>query len=1335
VVVQSSGNLDATGFSPGAINIGSNNTASVALSSGGTLTLPAGGGFTDQPADTLLLHGTTDIVDSDATPREFQIAAKGLTFQSGGAGGPTVLNTTVANLDATLGNGQDLTINETDDVTLGTVGSTGAVTITAGGAIADDGSNTTRVSGNAVAITGASIGSSGELQTSATTLNATASAGGIRIRESDAATLTAGATGGPVDVQTDAGALTVSSATGTGVTLASGGAGNALVLNGAVEGGTGDVSLTAGTAGSRGDIVLAAANHVGGNALTAVGTSVGTNAQRLNTTVNSVNATATGATGGVFISESDSLSSLTATSPNGVFVQTAGALTTASVTGGQVQLETTGNGSTLTVGGALNAGAGQAVLTTSGDGSDISINAPVSAGYVSAEASGAGSNINLAGVITASNDVTLIAGSPASRGAIATNGGNQVVAHKLTAVGSSVGSSSWALNTDVDLLDATSTNGGIRIAESNDISLSALATGGDVEVNSGDALEVSGAIGNAIQFGSGGDLTVSGTVAALSGGVVMSSLGDVVLNGPLNMVGGLNLTSLGSLTLNSTIAGSNIDIKAGTPGSLTPIIAGAGNHVSGTGLTLRGASIGSASSRLNTTADLIDALTGPNGDIFITETNALSLNALAGSGGTLSVQTLDGALNVASAVGDGVVLETGGDNAGITLNGGTSGGVQGRAGDVVIRTHGASSDVVLNDAVYTNGQLTIETGAGSDIVLNSVVGNPSSVTLTAGTAASRGNVVTGTSTSNLTGNSIAITAASIGSSGARINTGTGTLSTTSTAGGTYVTNAGAVTLTSSASGGALDVATTDGSLTVTSATGDSIALAAGGDGSNIALNSSLSTSGDVSLTAGSASNRGAITIAPGAQINANKLTAIASALGSSGARLSTTVNSLDATSTSGGIYVIESDALNLTAHATGGAVDVQTTNGALSVTGATGTGVTLAAGGAGSGITLDGAVNAGAGDVTLTAGTSASPGAITAGAGNLVSGGTLTATGSAIGSSGAALNTNITTLTAAASNGGVYVNEQNGLTLANVTAAGSAGDINVASTSGDVTVGVVAASRNATLTASGGAILADGDDTTRLASTGLTLLGRSIGGASTLSGATLDSSPRLDTSVSTLYATSTAGGIYINELDGLQSVSLNAGGGTAGDIELLTTTGDLNLKSVLASDSLLLAAGNNIFSLPGSSPITARVAELRAGGADNNAGQLGTQTQLLEFNLSPGNSLRLFVPQSIDPNDATRAPATLPSAGVTTTLSLFAAPDARATLAGFGQFQSVSDTPFTSAAEGLVRTVQNQTNTVQSVLGLDWGSFDANVSLFGTLEPAVCLPSDQRDEEAGASGC
>lgn len=46
------------------------------------------------------------------------------------------------------------------------------------------------------------------------------------------------------------------------------------------------------------------------------------------------------------------------------------------------------------------------------------------------------------------------------------------------------------------------------------------------------------------------------------------------------------------------------------------------------------------------------------------------------------------------------------------------------------------------------------------------------------------------------------------------------------------------------------------------------------------------------------------------------------------------------------------------------------------------------------------------------------------------------------------------------------------------------------------------------------------------------------------------------------------------------------------------------------------------------------------------------------------------------------------------------------------------------------------TQGTQSVLYIDWGSYNPNVNLFGTLNPAVCLPADQREEGVGSgSGC
>jgi hypothetical protein len=123
----------------------------------------------------------------------------------------------------------------------------------------------------------------------------------------------------------------------------------------------------------------------------------------------------------------------------------------------------------------------------------------------------------------------------------------------------------------------------------------------------------------------------------------------------------------------------------------------------------------------------------------------------------------------------------------------------------------------------------------------------------------------------------------------------------------------------------------------------------------------------------------------------------------------------------------------------------------------------------------------------------------------------------------------------------------------------------------------------------------------------------------------------------------------------------------------------------------------------------------------------------LVLELNAGESLRMFVPQTINPNAAGSGPATLPSAGVESTLGLFAAPNGLAVDAGFGQFQGLGESQFTSQAELLVHSIQNQTSTVQTVLGLDWNSFNPNVSLFGKLDPSVCLPGDQRDEEAGTS--
>lgn len=252
----------------------------------------------------------------------------------------------------------------------------------------------------------------------------------------------------------------------------------------------------------------------------------------------------------------------------------------------------------------------------------------------------------------------------------------------------------------------------------------------------------------------------------------------------------------------------------------------------------------------------------------------------------------------------------------------------------------------------------------------------------------------------------------------------------------------------------------------------------------------------------------------------------------------------------------------------------------------------------------------------------------------------------------------------------------------------------------------------------------------------MTLLAQSIGAASPFTASGPFDNLRFLISAKTLDATSTAGGLYIDATNGLASARVRAIGGAAGNIELVAPNGNLSLLAVSASNTVLLSAGLNIYALQGMGPISAQAAELRAGDSDPNAGHIGTLAQPLDLQLSAGNTLKIFVPQTVDPHDPNRAPATLPSSGVVTTLSLFGAPSLLALEAGFGQFQGLDNgSLYTSASESLVRSIQNQTTVVQNVAGLDWSSFDPNVSLFGTLDPPVCLPSDQRDEEQGKAGC
>src|SRR5262249_14279522 len=145
---------------------------------------------------------------------------------------------------------------------------------------------------------------------------------------------------------------------------------------------------------------------------------------------------------------------------------------------------------------------------------------------------------------------------------------------------------------------------------------------------------------------------------------------------------------------------------------------------------------------------------------------------------------------------------------------------------------------------------------------------------------------------------------------------------------------------------------------------------------------------------------GAIIQAPSTQISGANAILRGSAIGSQGARINTAVDSVDAATTNGAIYITDADGLAVTAAAANGLVDVRTTAGAMTVSSASGNGVTLIAGGAGNGLTVNGLVSGGAGGVGLQA-----AGAIVAGASSSLTGNNVSLSGSAVGASGASVNT------------------------------------------------------------------------------------------------------------------------------------------------------------------------------------------------------------------------------------------------------------------------------------------------------------------------------------------
>ena len=271
------------------------------------------------------------------------------------------------------------------------------------------------------------------------------------------------------------------------------------------------------------------------------------------------------------------------------------------------------------------------------------------------------------------------------------------------------------------------------------------------------------------------------------------------------------------------------------------------------------------------------------------------------------------------------------------------------------------------------------------------------------------------------------------------------------------------------------------------------------------------TSGDVKLgvvDAGDASIRikafGAIkddTNDANADLIGSTVTLISSTgIGASGNEIDTNVDSLTA-QTSGDVHIREVDALSLTITGPSSNINVRNADGDLTLNAVEATGtVTLQSAGA----ILDG---------NLT--------------GTNIFGSSLSITAAnGVGTGTEAIETSVETLTADGGEGGIFLANKKTLTVTSATAGGS--DITISSV-GDITVSdVTAEGQTVTLTAVGR--LLDGNaDALNILATNAVLSGMNVGA----------SDDKLETSVESLNAASSAGGIFVSNT-GFESLALKA---------------------------------------------------------------------------------------------------------------------------------------------------------------------------------------------------
>jgi len=1046
-----------------------NNFGTVAITSGNNVTLVDTSGLilgTSTIAGTLSVTTAGDITDSG------NVAVTGLTTLTTGAGNSITLDNADNFSTVVITNSNNVTLNDTNALDLGTSTITGNLAVTAGGAITDSGN---------VAVIG--------------TGSFNAGANAITLGDTTTANFGAMTVVGTTVTVTEASSTEFTGASSaTSLTLTSGGAitqtgGSSVVVSGTTSLNAAGANVTLAQAGNNfGTVTVAAVNDVTLRDLNAIDLGASTINGFLDVTAGgaitdsgtlTVTGTTTLAAGGsnnITLDNSDDFSTVIITSGNNVTLNDTNALDLGA----------------STISGALN-------VTTAGEITDSGALAVTGATTLVA---GAGNNITLddtnnfnSVAITSGNNVILndtnglILGTSTVSGTLdVTTAGTITDSGALTVAGTTTLAAGAGNNITLDNADNFSTvivtsGNNVTLVDTNALDLGASAISGALNVTTAGAITDSGALtvtgATTLVAGAGNNITLDDTndfssVAITSGNNVTLNdtsaldLGASTVSGTLDVTTAGAITDIGNISVAGTTtlaAGSGNDITLNNADNFSTVAITSGNNVTlnDTGALDLGASTISGTLVVTTAGAITDS-----GNVSVAGTTTLT----AGAGNNITLDNSDDFSTVAITSGNNVTLN---DTSALDL------GTSTVSGTLTVTTAGAITD---SGALAVTGLTTLAAGAGNNITLNNA-NNFSTVAITSGnnvTLNDTNALILGTST--VSGTLDVTTAGTITDSG-------------------NVTVAGTTTLAAGA-GNNITLDNADNFSTVTITSGNNVTLV---DTSALDLGAST-VSGTLNLTAGGhITQSGALTVTGGTTVavttalsdillgtQANNLGTVAPVFAGTTANIRDVslrnTNAGAAVPTFTGLTNLRNLTLlydntpivlptltasgNLTVTA-GGAI---TDSGVLTVAGTT----TLTAG-AGNNITLDNADNFGT--VAITSGNNVvlnDTNALDLGA-STISGTLTVTTAGAITDSGAVTVAGTTTLTAGAGNNitldnadnfsAVTITSGNNVTLNDTTAlvlgaSTVSGTLNVTTAGAITQSGVLAVTGAATLAAGAG---------------------------------------------------------------------------------------------------------------------------------------------------------------------------------------------------------------------------------------------------------------------------